>query len=180
LFARAAFGVALVVWFDTGALARTISVPWIAQKTASDCGRAVLASLAARHGGSAEAHYRKLPEPPDRARGYSIREMQRFGSRVGVALEISAPAGLVIAGECSPRAPVQAHMKRLSEIVGKGRPVVVPISQAFGPGHYLVLVGAADGNFTALDPASPNLRQLNATDLAARMCAYGYVALISN
>jgi hypothetical protein len=162
------------------AFARTVAVPWFAQKSASDCGRAVLASLAARRGGSAEAAYRKLPEPPDRVRGYSIRDMQRFGSRVGVSLSVSAPAGLVIAGECSPRPAVSAHFKRLAGVVAGGRPVVVPVSQGLGAGHYLVLVGADGGNFTALDPASPGLRQIGSAALASRMCGYGYIALIAN
>jgi hypothetical protein len=162
------------------ALARTVAVPWFGQKTTSDCGRAVLASLAARRGGSAEAAYRKLPAPPDRVRGYSIRDMQRFGSRVGVSLSLSAPAGLVIAGECSQRPAVSAHFKRLAGVVAGGRPVVVPVSQGLGAGHYLVLVGADGGNFTALDPASPGLRQIGSATLAARMCGYGYIALIAN
>jgi hypothetical protein len=177
--AVAGLALALVAGIDaTAALARTVAVPWFAQKSASDCGRAVLASLAARRGGSAEAHYRRLPEPPDRLRGYSIRDMQRFGARVGVGLSVSAPAGLVIAGECSARPAVSAHMRRLASVVNGGQPVVVPVSSSFGAGHYLILIGAAGGSFTALDPASPGQRQLGATELASRMCGYGYVALV--
>src|SRR5215213_1451103 len=75
-----------------------VRVPWIGQKTSSECGRAVLASLAARRGGDIEAIYRRLPPPPDQSQGYSIAEMRRFGSSVGVGLSVRAPRGVVIAG----------------------------------------------------------------------------------
>jgi hypothetical protein len=43
---------------------------------ATKCGRAVLASMAARHGGDVEKFYQELPAPPDRRRGYSIPEVK--------------------------------------------------------------------------------------------------------
>jgi hypothetical protein len=157
----------------------TVSLPWIGQKTTTECGRAVLASLAARRGGDTEAFYRRLPAPPDEARGYSVPEMERFGSLVGVNLAVQAPAGIVIAGECSPRPAVTAHFSRLASLVSAGSPVVVPIASGVGAGHYLVLVGAQSDGFTVLDPASPGLRRIGASDLAALMCGFGYVALVS-
>ena len=160
------------------ALAATINVPWIRQKTSSECGRAALASLAARRGGNIEQLYARLPAPAS-ASGYSIADMRRFGARVGVSLSVTAPAGIVIAGECSPRPPVTAHMKRLAAIVSGGTPVVVPVSNWFSPGHYYVLVGSDRSGFTALDPASPGLKQFSAADLAKRMCDYGYLALVA-
>jgi hypothetical protein len=163
----------------TPALAGTISVPWIKQKTATECGRAALASLAARHGGNIEAFYQELPAPPDPVRGYSVPEMQRFGARVGVELTVHAPAGIVITGECSPRPAVTAHFARLADFIAAGRPVVVPVARGFGAGHYLVLVGAESGSFTALDPASPSLRRIGTSELAGYMCGFGYVALVS-
>jgi len=179
LCAALAGAIVLVVAGQGGsALAREISVPWLQQKTASDCGRALLASLAARKGGDIQQLYRKLPAPPDAVRGYSIRDMQRFGSRVGVSLSLTTPAGLVIAGECSPRPPVTAHFKRLAAVVAGGTPVVVPVSIGSGFGHYYVLVGAEGDGFTALDPASPGLKRFSTSSLAARMCNYGYVALM--
>lgn len=161
------------------ASAASISVPWIAQKTPSECGRAVLASLAARRGGNIEQHYARLPTPPDNLRGYSVSEMRRFASRVGVKLRPHSPAGIVIAGECSPRPPVTAHFERLARAVRAGTPVVVPVSIGAGAGHYLVLVGEEGGAFTALDPAAPGLRRIGVADLAARMCDYGYIALLA-
>ena len=161
------------------ALAGNIEVPWIRQKTSSECGRAVLASLAARKGGDIEKHYRRLPPPPDRVRGYSVRDMQRFGVRVGVALAVTAPDGLVIAGECSPRPPVTAHFARIAELVAAGVPVVVPVSIGGGLGHYYVLVGAEGGGFTALDPGSPGLKRFSTSELSRRMCHYGYLALMA-
>jgi len=157
--------------------AATIALPFIQQKEAADCGRAALASLAARRGGDVEQHYRRLPAPPDRVRGYSVAEMRRFGAKVGVTLSLEAPKGLTIAGECSPRPPVAAHFKRLAQLVAAGSPVVVPVTVRFGAGHYLILVGAQGDAFTAHDPGSPGLKQLTTSELSARMCDYGYVAL---
>jgi ABC-type bacteriocin/lantibiotic exporter with double-glycine peptidase domain len=157
--------------------AANISVPFIQQKTAVECGRAVLASLAARRGGNVEAQYSRLPPPPDQRQGYSVAEMRRFGAKVGVSLSVMAPRGLVIAGECSSRPPVTEHYRRLAQTVAGGTPVVVPITLRFGGGHYLILVGAQGETFTAHDPASQGLKQYTASELAARMCDYGYVAL---
>jgi hypothetical protein len=175
----ALLGAAALLLGGGAARARTISVPWIAQKTASDCGRAVLASLAARRGGSPESYYRRLPDPPDPVRGYSISEMRRFGARVGVALSVSAPSGVVIAGDCTARPTVAAHFRRLAHAVASGRPVVVPVASGFGAGHYLVLVGAGGGAFTVMDPSSSGLREMGMDRLAALMCGFGYVALVS-
>ena len=172
-------GFALVFGLLIGTLApavAAIAVPYIRQKDSSDCGRAVLASLAARRGGDVEQHYRKLPPPPDQA-GYSVTEMRRFGARVGVSLSLEIPRGLVIAGQCSSRPPVTAHFSRLKQIVSGGSPVVVPVSTRFGGGHYLILVGAQGDSFTAHDPGSPGLKQYSASELQGRMCDYGYVAL---
>ena len=84
----------------TAGHAGDIRVPWIKQKTATECGRAVLASVAARHGGDAEKYYRELPAPPDRSRGFSILDVKNFGTNVGVDLSILQPDGITIAGEC--------------------------------------------------------------------------------
>jgi hypothetical protein len=174
---------ALTLMFAAGgvgvALGATVALPWIQQKTPTECGRAALASLAARGGGDVEAMYRRLPSPPDKVHGYSVAQMQRFGARVGVHLAVEAPAGLVIAGECSPRPPVTAHFRRLASLVAGGTPVVVPISTPYGSGHYLVLTGTEPDGFTALDPGSPGTRRIATAQLAALMCEFGYVALVS-
>jgi hypothetical protein len=170
----------LVVGTNRAAAARAVRVPWMAQKSASDCGRAVLASLAARRGGSPETYYRRLPEPPDPVRGYSITEMRRFGARVGVSLSVSAPAGVVIAGDCTTRPAVAAHFRRLAQVVARGRPVVVPVAAGFGQGHYLILVGTSGGAFTVMDPSSAGLREMSAERLAGLMCGFGYVALVAH
>jgi ABC-type bacteriocin/lantibiotic exporter with double-glycine peptidase domain len=168
----------LAIAASSAAFAATINVPWIRQKAYNECGRAALASLAARKGGSAERHYARLPKPSS-PRGYSVSDMRRYGPRVGVSLSVTAPAGIVIAGECSPRPPVTAHMRRLAAIVSGGTPVVVPVSVWFGAGHYYVLVGADRNGFTALDPASPGLKRFSSSELAKSMCDYGYLALVA-
>jgi hypothetical protein len=156
--------------------ARAASVPWIAQKTASDCGRAVLASLAARRGGDIEKIYSRIPDPADGFRGYSVTEMRRVGAGIGVGLSLRAPSGVVIAGECSPNPAVSVYFARLSRSVASGHPVIVPVSSG-GLGHYLLLVGVAGDGFSVLDPASPGLRTMSVPALASVMCGFGYVAL---
>jgi hypothetical protein len=53
------------------------------------------------------------------------------------------------------------------------------VASGAGSGHYLVLVGAQSNTFTALDPGSPGLRRIATPELAALMCGFGYVALVS-
>ena len=172
--AVAAFG---LVAGAAPARAASARVPWIGQKNASDCGRAVLASLAARRGGSVESIYARIPNPADPARGYSVGEMRRLASRLGVGLSLRAPGGITIAGECSERPAVTAHFAALARTVASGRPVVVPVSSGFGAGHYLILVGAGGGQFAVHDPASPGLRSMSAGELARLTCGFGYIAL---
>jgi hypothetical protein len=170
------FCVAIAAIVCCAGSALAAGVPWIGQKTASDCGRAVLASLAARRGGDAERIYSRIPDPADRARGYSVTEMRRIGAQIGVGLSLRAPSGVVIAGECSPSATVSAYFVGLSRSVAAGHPVVVPVSSG-GAGHYLLLVAKAGDGFSVLDPAAPGLRAMSATALASAMCGFGYVAL---
>jgi ABC-type bacteriocin/lantibiotic exporter with double-glycine peptidase domain len=152
-----------------------VSVPWIAQRSATDCGRAVLASLLAwRHGGSPAAQYDRIPDPADRSRGYSIAEMRRLGGRFGVSLGVIAPRTVVIAGQCTSNPAIAAYFANLAQIAAR-HPVVVPVS-SFAVGHYLVLTGAGGGAFTVLDPAS-GMRTMSAAALQASMCGFGYVAL---
>ena len=170
---------ALVAAGIGAAFAGPISLPWIGQKTAADCGRAVLASLAARRGGDVEEFYRRLPDPPDPVRGYSVLDMQRFGTGIGVNLTVLAPAGVVIAGECSPRPAVTAHFARLASLISAGNPVVVPVERGVGAGHYLMLVGTRSDGFVLLEPATPGLQRIGTSELAALMCGFGYLALVS-
>ena len=139
----------------------------------------MLASLAARNGGDAEAFYNRLPAPPDPAHGYSVAEMQRFGASVGVSLAVQAPQSVVIAGECLPAPALTPYFKKLADLVRAGQPVVVPVESGPESGHYLVLVGADGGGFTVLDPATPNRRRLPDPQLSALMCPFGYLTLVS-
>jgi ABC-type bacteriocin/lantibiotic exporter with double-glycine peptidase domain len=166
----------LLLWVNAAA-ADQIALPWIKQKTETECGRAVLASVAARHGGEAETFYRQLPAPPDRRRGYSILQLQKFGAKIGVDLSLIQPEGITIAGECSERPALKAYFSRLEKLIDAGHAVIVPIGNAASRGHYLVLVGVKDGNFTALDPSTPERKKISATELRSMMCGFGYVAL---
>jgi hypothetical protein len=152
-----------------------IAVPWIAQKTASDCGRAVLASLAARRGRSIETAYRSIPDPNDGMRGYSLTEMRRLAARLGVGLSVRAPSGVVITGDCTPRPAVTAHFARIARAVASGRLYVMPVS--FGLGHYIILVGAGADRFSYRDPASPGTHSMSTAELVGRSCAFGHLAL---
>ena len=63
---RSAFlALAAIILSPSIGLAGEIVLPWIKQKTATECGRAVLASVAARHGGDVAMFYRQLPAPSD-------------------------------------------------------------------------------------------------------------------
>jgi ABC-type bacteriocin/lantibiotic exporter with double-glycine peptidase domain len=154
-----------------------IALPWIKQKTVTECGRAVLASVAARHGGDAEAFYRQPPTPPDRRRGYSILQMQKFAAKIGVNLSLIQPEGITIAGECSERPALKTYFSRLEHLVDAGHGVIVPIGDSARQGHYLVLVGVTDGNFTALDPSTPERKKISSGELRSMMCGFGYLAL---
>jgi hypothetical protein len=70
-----------------------VALPWIKQKTETECGRAILASVAARHGGDVETFYRRLPAPPDPRRGYSILQLQKFGAKIEIHLSLIQPEG---------------------------------------------------------------------------------------
>ena len=154
-----------------------IAVPWIKQKTETECGRAVLASVAARNGGSAERFYRELPTPPDRRRDYSILQLQKFGAKIGIDLSLIQPEGITIAGECSERPALKTYFSRLEHLVDAGHAVIVPTGDAASRGHYLVLVGVTDGNFTALDPSTPERKKISFGELRSMMCGFGYLAL---
>jgi ABC-type bacteriocin/lantibiotic exporter with double-glycine peptidase domain len=154
-----------------------IVLPWIKQKTETECGRAVLASIAARHGGDVETFYRRLPAPPDPRRGYSLIQLQKFGAKVGVKLLLIQPEGITIAGECSERPALASYFSRMEDLIGKGHPVIVPTGDAAKRGHYLVLVNVTDGDFTALDPSTPQRQRISARELRSMMCGFGYVAL---
>ena len=154
-----------------------IALPWIKQKTATECGRAVLASVAARLGGDVGEYYRKLPAPPDRLRGYSILDVKKFGANVGVNLSVLQPDGITIAGECSERPAVAAYFSKLNDIVGAGHPVIVATGDSSSRGHYLVLVGARAGKFIALDPSKPGRTTISLRALRLMMCGFGYAAL---
>jgi hypothetical protein len=168
----------LVPVFVPGGASAQIRVPWFGQKTSSDCGRAILASLAARRGGNPQTYYDRLPAPTD-ARGYSIADMRRLAPRVGVSLSTTAPGGVVITGNCTMTPAVTRHMARIASAVRGGRPVVVPVGGGFGAGHYLILIGASASGFSALDPSSPGTRQYSTESLASSMCSYGFIALMA-
>src|SRR5262249_59768244 len=119
-----------------------VALPWIKQKTATECGRAVLASIAARHGGDVETFYGRLPAPPDRRRGYSILQLQKFGARIGVNLSLIEPEGITIAGECSERLSLASYFSKLENLVAAGRSPVGPVRGAANRRPYRFLGGA--------------------------------------
>lgn len=168
---------AILLFSVVGASAGEIALPWIKQKTATECGRAVLASVAARHGGDVEEYYRELPAPPDRLRGYSILDVKKFGANVGVNLSVLQPDGITIAGECSERPAVTAYFSKLTDMVGAGRPIIVATGDSSSRGHYLVLVGARAGKFITLDPSTPGPTAISLRALRLMMCGFGYAAL---
>ncbi len=152
--------------------------PWIEQKTPTDCGRAVLASLAARRGGDPEAMYRRIPDPEDKTQGYSVAEMLRYGSRLGVKLVLEAPSGVTKAGFCAPRQSNDDFLARLRREITAGRPVIVPVAMDAARRHYLLLLASGVNEFIALDPASRGRRTLSSAELHTLMCGFAFIALI--
>lgn len=150
---------------------------WILQKTPSDCGRAVLASLAARTDGDAEAAYRRIPDPQDKIQGYSIAEMIERAPALGFALSLAAPSGKTVAGQCAMRPAVAKHLADLGRSAAANKPVVVPVTLPPGIRHYLLLIGIRDGRFRLMDPASSDDRILGDSELAALMCDTAFLAL---
>jgi ABC-type bacteriocin/lantibiotic exporter with double-glycine peptidase domain len=173
---RAFLALMAIIVLPSVGFAGEIALPWIKQKTEIECGRAVLASVAARRGGNVEKIYQQLPAPSDRGRGYSILQLQKFGAKIGVNLSLRQPE-IAIAGECSQRPGLTTYFSQLENLVEAGHPVIVPIGDAAKRGHYLVLVGITDGNFTALDPSTPQPKKISPHELQSMMCGFGYVVL---
>jgi ABC-type bacteriocin/lantibiotic exporter with double-glycine peptidase domain len=173
---RAFLTLTAIVALPSVGLAGEIALHWIKQKTEVECGRAVLASVAARHGGNVEKIYQQLPAPSDRRRGYSLLQLQKFGAKIGVSLSLLQPE-IAIAGECSQRPGLVTYFSQLENLIDAGHPIIVPIGDAAKRGHYLVLVGMTDRNFTALDPSTPDPRRISLRELQSMMCGFGYVAL---
>ncbi|HZT27199.1 MAG TPA: hypothetical protein VFA57_15985 [Pseudolabrys sp.] len=159
-----------------GSVNSEIRLPWIAQKTVTDCGRAVLAALAARDGRDVDLIYRRIPDPSDRRRGYSIAEMQEDAEHLGVKLLLAAPE--LLKGDCGKREIISAYYKQLSEVVDDGHPVVIPVVSGPSIGHYVILVSTTSAGFRVHDPASRGLRTVTTADLEEKMCRFGFVALI--
>ncbi len=109
--------------------------------------------------------------------GYSVSEMKRVGALIGVRLKELRPGGVVIEGICPPNPKVLAHFADLAGKVRCGSPIVVPVTVSPSAGHYLILIGATDDTFTAVDPAAPGPRIFTAAQLRARMCDFNLIAL---
>jgi hypothetical protein len=62
-------------------------------------------------------------------------------------------------------------------LVDAGHAVIVATGNAASRGHYLVLVGVKDGDFTALDPSTPERKNITSRALRSMMCGFGYLAL---
>jgi hypothetical protein len=103
--------------------------------------------------------------------------MQKFGAKLGVDLSLIQPEGLSIAGECSQRPALKAYFSRLESLVDAGHAVIVPTGDAASRGHYLVLVSVKDGNYSALDPSTPERKTITPDALRSMMCGFGYLAL---
>lgn len=168
----------MAIWLGSfGAAHARVSLPWVLQKTPTDCGRAVLASLASRNGGNIEDIYRRIPDPLDAARGYSVSEIMGLSRTHGMSMSLLAPKGAWTAGRCTKSIELNAYLSRISQKVAAGLPVIVPIANDQTAGHYLILVGFEDGRFTVHDPAKPELRQIVSDELADLMCHFAYLGL---
>lgn len=167
---------AVPAWSDS----RPAPPPWIQQKSDSDCGRAVLASLVASKDGDVEAAYRRIAAPADPVKGYSIAEMVSLPPALGIKLTLRAPPGVTKAGDCVLTPAKRAYLEKLGRDAQAGKRAVLPVSVTVAGGHYVLLVGAIGDAFQILDPASPGIKSIGIAELGQLMCGSGYMALEVN
>ncbi len=159
---------------------------WIGQKTATDCGRAILASvIAGLHSVDAESAYRSIRPGPSRPDiGFSVDELiARAASlhpeHLRVEMTLVAPQGVTILGSRKKCSPHSEYYKNLAAVAEAGHPIIVRRSGA-GPAHYLLIVGHAGGEFSLQDPSRRGIEKMSVTRLNALMCASDYLALVGS
>ncbi|MBZ0139267.1 MAG: hypothetical protein K8H87_05750 [Pseudorhodoplanes sp.] len=152
-------------------------MPRLSQKAANDCGRTILASLAARKSGGAEAIYAKLPKPP--VAGYSLPQLAEEAAKLGLRLSPLIPASpLEGCDQNVKNSPaVRAHLRTIADSVNAGSPVIVIKRPARIAAHYVVVVGADDRGFSIYDPLEESLVRSSSAELAENICAIAYLAL---
>jgi ABC-type bacteriocin/lantibiotic exporter with double-glycine peptidase domain len=173
----ALLAVAMLMLFGSVSASEGISLPWLKQKTASDCGRAVLASLATRDGDAGQT-YQKIPEPKHRD-GYSLEELVVHAKSLNLKLSPIMPS-TILAG-CSAQTrnsrAVKAHFAKVSETLRNGRPVLILRRTETQFGHYVILTGTREDRFVVHDPAEDGPTEISFPSLADQTCASGYLAL---
>jgi len=169
--------VALTVEAHAGNAA-LIDLPWIAQKSSTECGRAVLASLGARYRQDVERAYQHLKEVKPGHLGYNMDELEAEGQKLGLHLKDTPPTQSNPKALCSINPRTEQYFNNLANHISSGRPVVIVISLASGAAHYVILTGFQSDYFIVHDPLSPDRTFINRADLAIAMCRSGYRAWV--
>lgn len=156
---------------------KIISLPWMQQKTDADCGRAVLASVAARKGGNPEKMYRKISFAPELdASGYSVDRMEIVSKSVNVRLKRHMVAPWKSESGCNVTSTVTKHFEEIRRIISSGRPVIVPVIRDSAP-HYVALIGFNSEVFYTHDPAFEGQHPVPVDKLRDEMCHFAFLAL---
>lgn len=129
-----------------------------------------------------ERIYLRIPDPADRAHGYSLQELLSNAKSLDVVLvpvQPVPPSGILVKGDCGTHDFVDQFFDRLGEDLNAGHAVIVPTRRGRATAHYYLLYAKTDAGFIALDPAQSGKLTLPRAELRKLMCSFGYIALMT-
>lgn len=160
----------------TGAAAqqhKSIDLPWIAQRTPYECGRAILASLGAHYRRDARQTYDYiLPMKPDGS-AFSASHLVEEARELGLWFEPVQFRIFDSSQHCTQTQPVSRHFDGMVSSVRNGKPVVVIVTPNGSP-HFVILTGYLDQKFEIHDPQNAEKSYIGRDELAAQMCTMGF------
>lgn len=168
--------------FAVGATAKTrdsawIDLPWIAQKTPNECGRAVLASLSARHRRDVEDTYAYLPEVAESAPGYTDGQIKKLAPALGLRLHDYLQQTSIAERKsiCEQSSGFEKHFDAFATQIRAGRPVLIVVVEGNSP-HYVILSGYRADRFAVHDPLTNKPRLIDRNEIAQALCKSAYRA----
>jgi ABC-type bacteriocin/lantibiotic exporter with double-glycine peptidase domain len=165
---------------DASAKARNsvqIDLPWIAQKTPNECGRAALASLSARHRRDVEETYAYLPEVAENAPGYTDGLIKKLAPTLGLKLHDYLQQTSIADRKsiCEQSSGFEKYLDTFVAQIRAGRPILIVAVESNSP-HYVVLSGYRGDEFEVLDPLTRETRLIGRTKIAQTLCKTAYRA----
>lgn len=134
-----------------------VNMPWLPQRAANDCGRAVLASLLAWNAGSgqggAKIEYERLPGPKNKMMSMLAIAEQLLKNDLTIDFESPNEGVIVGARQHRPVDNLSFFLTRLRPRFDKSdqQPILLPITR-HGLQHYVVLIGTYPDGFLVYDP----------------------------